>query len=149
MQVNHFVLYEFPITNMLLLRGILSRISVKCCVLNNLVCFIWLEIVTYNSSRTTVTNKVALIVGVFCICLTCKDTKMQGVWLRAFIKRGIGIFIIYYHWKFMLLKLYIVVLAVTQKHYAKLHTSGCGHFSEKSCQLSVSSNSQTTRGKED
>jgi hypothetical protein len=74
---------------------------------------------------------------------------MQGLWPRAIQKRGIAIFIIYYHWKFISLKIYIVVLAVTLEHYAKLHTSGCGHFSAKSCQLSLSSNGKATRGKQD
>lgn len=150
MQVNHLVLYQFPITYMLLLRDTLSRISVKCCVLNNLVCCMWLEIMTYNLSRTTVTNKVALIIGVFHKYLTNKYTKTQVLWPRAIHKRR--------NWNFyyllpledyMFLQVYIMVLAVTFKHYANLHTSGCGHFSGKSCQLSVSSNGKATRGKQD
>jgi len=71
--------------------------------------------------------------------------KCRFYGLEPFIKGGIGIFIIYYHWKIMFLKVYIVVLAVTFKHYANLHTSGYGHFSGKSCQPSVSSNGKATR----
>jgi len=48
----------------------------------------WLEIMTHNLSTTAVTNKVALIVGVFRLCLTNKDTKMQGLWPRAIHKKG-------------------------------------------------------------
>jgi hypothetical protein len=48
----------------------------------------WLETMTCNLSRTTVANKVALIFGVFCKCLTNKDTKMQGLWPRAIHKKG-------------------------------------------------------------
>ena len=47
----------------------------------------WLEIMTYNLSRTTVTNKVALIIGVFHKFLTNRDTKMQVLWPRAIHKR--------------------------------------------------------------
>jgi len=46
----------------------------------------WLEIMTYSLSRT-VTNKVSLIVGVFCECLTNKDTKMQGFVAQSLHKK--------------------------------------------------------------
>jgi len=108
----------------------------------------WLEIMTYNLSRTIVTNKVVLIVGYFIYFGQTETLKCRVFGPEPFIKRGIAVLIINYHQKFMFLKVYILVLAVTFKHYAKLHASGCGHFSEKSCQLSVSINSKATREKQ-